>query len=586
MFPSRAEWFEHEMQAHRKSWYCLFCDRESKTSEQLLRHMQKQHGETIMEAQIATVLKSCERPVQGISSTACPFCDDWKVSSDVVQPSTEIRVTPAQFRRHLGKHLEQISLFALPRRHVDDNNDNEGDQDSNRALDNTSDSISHQTEEAEDVEEIEEIEEIIDLDQLRLLEVQRRIERIRTRKRPSLIDTVSSADSRLLNQLQLLWEQALMGRTTRHGPDHPHTIQLIEDLAVLYQVLEKWDILVRLRSDALRRVSKEENTSVSQVTMDYDRATAFVLLMKAYRDQGAVIALDNLRMNLMRQTHVSQSYPTICNTAYVLVEHGFFSEARELCTRANEMMRLSDYPPELCVLAQLLARAGMDDEAALLAYRILRILQKSTNGMIDKEIKVELSALARTFIRKGKSELGRLLRLAAIGLSTEGSEEPFVLPSHENEAAASILITSTTVTSKPPDAQQGRDVQAHSTAEVEYGSIVTSSYSEHINDSNFAEPETKDPSLQDHVGMDISDGEILAYVKEVVQKVNNGNDVIPIDVDLLSNGMDSLQVFEIIQGIHEKNVLPPESTLPFIDVINSKTIKGPVTPRPPFTTVI
>ena len=410
-----------------------------KTSEQLLRHLQKQHGEPITEAQVAPVLRSCERPIQGISAAACPFCHDWKVSSDAAQSDAEILVTPAQFRRHLGKHLEQISLFALPRRHVDNDDDNEGDQDSNQALENTSNSISCQSERAEGVEGVE---EVVDLDQLRLLEIQRRVKLIRTRKRNTLMGTMSTADSQLLAQLQLLWEQALIKRTSRYGPDHPHTTELIEDLAILYQVLKKWDTLVNLRRDALRRVSKDENASISQVTMDYDKATAFVLLMQAYRDRGATVAFDNMRMNLMRQTHLSQSYPTICNTAYVLVDHGFISEARELCTRAMELMMTSDYPPELCVLAQLLARTGMDDEAELLTDRIFRVLKENKVGLADKDFMTELSALARTFIRKGKPELGRLLRLAVIGLSTDKGHGTYRTSKQEHDGASPTSATS------------------------------------------------------------------------------------------------------------------------------------------------
>ena len=563
MFQSRAEWFEHEMQVHRKSWFCLFCDRESKTSEQLLQHMQKQHGETILEAQVFTILKSCERPVQGISPTACCFCGDWKVSNDAARSDADILVTPTQFRRHLGKHLEQISLFALPRRHVDDDNNNEGDQDSNRALENTSDSNSHQTEEAE------EVEEVINLDQLRLLEIRGRVERIRTRKRKTLMDTISSADSRLLEQLQLLWEQALIKRTSLYGPDHPHTTELIEDLAVLYQVLERWDVLVRLRRDALKRVSKDENASVSQVTMDYDRTTAIVLLMKAYRDQDATVALDNLRMNLMRQTHISQSYPTICNTAYVLVDHGFLSEARELCTRANEMMRTSDYPPELCVLARLLGRVGMVDEAELLAYRILRILKEDKIDVIDKEFKVELSELARTFIRKEKSELGQLLRLAAMGLSTK--ELPF--PRHESEVALPTLGTSTIVTDNSqnkPLSQHDDNERAYPATEPIHNSIVPHSQLEETGNSE----STELGKGTDLMGTYVPDEEVLGYVNDIVQKILNRPDPIPIDADLFSYGIDSLQYVETMQGIFKNEVMPLKLEVATQVLLDNRTIEG------------
>ena len=418
------------MQVHRKSWHCLICDRELKTPEQLLRHVQKQHGETITEAQTTTFLRSCERPVHGISPTACPFCDDWKVSStEVTQSNTDIVVTPAQFRRHLGKHLEQIALFALPRRHDGDDNSNEGDLDSNQALENSSSNDDSHLSIDEDVEEL-------DLSQLRLLDVHRRIKLIRSRKRETFADTIASADSKLLNQLQLLWEQALVKRTSRHGPNHPYSVELIEDLATLYQVQQKWDLLVHLRRKTLRRVSKDENASVSQVTTDYDRTTAFVLLMKAYRDQGATVALENLTMNLMRQARDSQSYPTICNTAYILVDYDFLAEARELCTQAKDMMRDSNYVPELCVLAQLFARADMDSEAEQIGYRILINLKEKDVQLTDNESLDEILALTETFFQRRKPNIARLLIAAAVGVGDRGSN----LVSKQNQGAVSSIL--------------------------------------------------------------------------------------------------------------------------------------------------
>ena len=267
------------------------------------------------------------------------------------------------------------------------------------------------------------------------------------------MDTMASADSKLLGQLRVLWEQALVKRTARYGPDYPHSTELIEDLATLYQAEKKWDLLVLLRRETLRRISKDENVSVSQITMEYDRTSAFVLLMKAYRDQGDIVALDNLRMNLMRLAHVSQDYPTICNTAYILVDHGFMSEARELCTRAREMTRNSDYLPELCVLAQLLIRADMDDEAEQIGHRILTKVEERDASLIDKESIEGVFTLARTFIRirRQREDIGTLLEAAARDLSArkaditsrqEHGKEPNMLPDTRELGMDGSQITS------------------------------------------------------------------------------------------------------------------------------------------------
>jgi hypothetical protein len=45
--------------------------------------------------------------VAKFGTSACPLCSEW------VPPSEEM-IHPREFRRHLGRHLQQISLEALP----------------------------------------------------------------------------------------------------------------------------------------------------------------------------------------------------------------------------------------------------------------------------------------------------------------------------------------------------------------------------------------------------------------------------------------------------------------------------------------
>ena len=60
---------------------------------------------------------------------ACCFCD-WdealKLHTAEISPQQDIVVTLAQFRRHLGSHMVQLALFALPRQ-----SENDDDVDSN-----------------------------------------------------------------------------------------------------------------------------------------------------------------------------------------------------------------------------------------------------------------------------------------------------------------------------------------------------------------------------------------------------------------------------------------------------------------------
>lgn len=68
--------------------------------------------------------KLCLVPVDGIDPSDCPLCDEWglrvrerqaKIDPESAAEGQQILVTISQFRKHLGNHLEQIALFALPR---------------------------------------------------------------------------------------------------------------------------------------------------------------------------------------------------------------------------------------------------------------------------------------------------------------------------------------------------------------------------------------------------------------------------------------------------------------------------------------
>ena len=86
------------------------------------------------------VLQS-EEPVDKIPASACLFCDDWE--KNLNDPKQDFRrlflndgkeVEPygtiVQFRRHLGRHMEQLALFALPMTERDEMEVDSADSDS------------------------------------------------------------------------------------------------------------------------------------------------------------------------------------------------------------------------------------------------------------------------------------------------------------------------------------------------------------------------------------------------------------------------------------------------------------------------
>lgn len=99
-------------------------------------------------SQLKALLLQSEEPVDKIRPNACPLCDGWEsdlnhLNQDakrlhlnggkVVEPYGTLK----QFRRHLGRHMEQLALFALPIKESDDLEDDSADE----ADGNDSDSI-------------------------------------------------------------------------------------------------------------------------------------------------------------------------------------------------------------------------------------------------------------------------------------------------------------------------------------------------------------------------------------------------------------------------------------------------------------
>jgi hypothetical protein len=147
MFRSRNEWFGHELQNHRREWVCQYCQHAPlPASAEFSKHVSSLHPDVLARTQIEAILLQSEEPVDTISAFACPLCDEWEESIKTRQEKQEDKIrmlnhremvepygTRKQFRRHLGRHMEQLALFALPTNDAeleDDSSDGDEDGDS------------------------------------------------------------------------------------------------------------------------------------------------------------------------------------------------------------------------------------------------------------------------------------------------------------------------------------------------------------------------------------------------------------------------------------------------------------------------
>lgn len=129
-FGDSREWFDHEMQCHRGKWVCILCQRGPfASSQEMEAHARREHGNVLAhDSQLSVISSASQRSQDTLPAQDCPFCDEWAESLRADNPIPEgmaaleavATVDPAQFRRHVASHQEQLALFALPRRSGDD----------------------------------------------------------------------------------------------------------------------------------------------------------------------------------------------------------------------------------------------------------------------------------------------------------------------------------------------------------------------------------------------------------------------------------------------------------------------------------
>ncbi|KAF2109006.1 hypothetical protein BDV96DRAFT_247899 [Lophiotrema nucula] len=102
LFERRNEWFSHELQLHRKSWICGYgCSKTFSSRHAYESHLLKRHPSEAVKDQHSTLADIAETQMPMNSHDLCPLCKEHLTSLKLL-------------RRHLGRHQEQLALFALP----------------------------------------------------------------------------------------------------------------------------------------------------------------------------------------------------------------------------------------------------------------------------------------------------------------------------------------------------------------------------------------------------------------------------------------------------------------------------------------
>jgi hypothetical protein len=95
------------MSTHRREWFCSECKgKVFTTNAELTTHLADVHHIQNV-SRLPHLTAACQRPIRNFVQGSCPLCDDWT-------PSAYVGENTNDFRRHLGHHLQQLALSALP----------------------------------------------------------------------------------------------------------------------------------------------------------------------------------------------------------------------------------------------------------------------------------------------------------------------------------------------------------------------------------------------------------------------------------------------------------------------------------------
>ncbi|GAW16547.1 hypothetical protein ANO14919_059770 [Xylariales sp. No.14919] len=108
-FSRRSDWSRHMEQVHWRVWQCPFeCQQAFHGADEFRCHLQEAHSNDLTPPQHGTFERTCGNLDILKANGPCPICIEVNIT------------TVTQYYKHVGHHLEQLSLFALPATADDD----------------------------------------------------------------------------------------------------------------------------------------------------------------------------------------------------------------------------------------------------------------------------------------------------------------------------------------------------------------------------------------------------------------------------------------------------------------------------------
>ncbi|PVH93565.1 hypothetical protein DM02DRAFT_733037 [Periconia macrospinosa] len=101
LYTTRRDWSYHEMQMHRRRWFCTEHRKVFSTRPEFVNHLNIAHSASILtQRQVSVLVEMSERQTDDMEVVYCPLCPD--------------RRRLKLIQSHIAQHLESIALFVIP----------------------------------------------------------------------------------------------------------------------------------------------------------------------------------------------------------------------------------------------------------------------------------------------------------------------------------------------------------------------------------------------------------------------------------------------------------------------------------------